>query len=67
MPPEVTYVLTYINVLRDRVRQRAEENGKDRGLTTLEVAILAGGLTILAGTIIGAITMAVNNRKTSIK
>jgi hypothetical protein len=36
-------------------------------LTTLEVAIIAGGLALLAAGVITAITTAVNNRKSSIK
>jgi hypothetical protein len=68
MPPEVTYVLALIGVLRDRVRTRAQaQGGQDAGLTTLEVAIIAGGLALLAAGVITAITTAVNNRKTSIR
>ncbi|WP_395110238.1 hypothetical protein [Actinomadura sp. SCN-SB] len=67
MPPEVSYVLALIGVLRDRVRQRVEAQGRDAGLTTLEVAIIAGGLALLAAGVITAITTAVNNRKGSIR
>lgn len=68
MPPEVTYVLTLVAVLRARLRKEIEaRGGRDVGLTTLEVAIIAGGLALLAAGVITAITTAVNNRKSSIK
>jgi hypothetical protein len=68
MPPEVTYVLALAGVCRDRLHQRIQaHSGRDAGLTTLEVVIIAGGLALLAAGVVTAITTAVNNRKISIK
>lgn len=65
MPAEFTFLIAAIRVLHDRLRARA--NSDDAGLTTLEVAIIAGGLALLATGVVAAITTAVNNHKANIK
>ncbi|MGP4030108.1 hypothetical protein [Actinomadura sp. 3N407] len=67
MPPEFTYAAAMFNVLRDRIRTLKQADRRDAGLTTLEVAIIAGGLALLAAGVIAAIGTAINNRKGNIK
>lgn len=67
MPPELTYVLMLYHVLRARLDTLREAERRDAGLTTLEVAIIAGGLALLAAGVITAITTAVNRHKQKIK
>jgi hypothetical protein len=64
VPPEITYLLTRFAVLREQWRHRARD---DRGLTTLEVAIIAGGLAVLATAVVAAIVVAANDHKAKIK
>lgn len=64
MPPELPFLIAAISVLYDRIRARGNN---DEGLTTLEVAIIAGGLALLATGVVAAITTAVNNHKANIK
>lgn len=62
MPPELLYLIAAIHARWDQLRRR-----RDDGLTTLEVAIIAGGLALLAAGVVTAITTAVNNHKAQIK
>ena len=62
MTPELVYLIAAIQARWHRLSHRG-----DGGLTTLEVAIIAGGLALLAAGVVTAITIAVNNHKAQIK
>jgi hypothetical protein len=67
MEPLVPLVLTTWRGLRDRAARLWRERGDDRGLSTLELAIIALGLMAVAAILIAAITAAVRNRTADIK
>jgi hypothetical protein len=67
MEPLVPLVLTTWRGLQDRAARLWRERGDDRGLSTLELAIIALGLMAVAAILIAAITAAVRNRTADIK
>ncbi|TDE32122.1 hypothetical protein [Actinomadura sp. 6K520] len=67
MPPELMYVAAMVHALRTRARNLTRADRRDVGLTTLEVAIIAGGLALLAAGVITAIGTAIENRKGNIR
>lgn len=60
---QMTYLIARMSLLRDRWRADV----RDGGLTTLEVAIIAGGLAVLAAGVVAAIVAAANKHKAQIK
>ncbi|TDC79747.1 hypothetical protein [Actinomadura sp. 7K507] len=67
MPPELMYLAAMVHALRARARNLRRADRRDAGLTTLEVAIIAGGLALLAAGVITAIGTAIENRKGNIR
>ncbi|MGW9212320.1 hypothetical protein ACWGR4_35820 [Embleya sp. NPDC055664] len=56
------FVLTVALNVRDRYRRKADEEGSDAGLTSLEVALIAAGVGVLAVGLIAVITKVVNGK-----
>lgn len=67
MPPEFTYVAAIFNFVRARIQELRRPDHRQAGLTTLEVAIIAGGLTLLAVGVVAAISAAIERHKGNIK
>ncbi|MYS85413.1 hypothetical protein [Embleya scabrispora] len=56
------FALTFALTVRDRYRRKVEEEGSDAGLTSLEVALIAAGVGVLAVGLIAVITKVVNGK-----
>ena len=67
MEPLLPLLVTTWRGLTDRAARVWRERGDDRGLSTLELAIIALGLMAVAAILIAAITAAVRSRTADIK